>query len=213
MVIMKELYSQRLGNITYGLMNIGIIGFFLGLITTMYSLITMLFAMIILIAGITFAYNMFKTATRKELKMALPIDAFEAKFFEAAIIYFIIACAIGVLMVIKPDLIFKTFRAHAHLVLLGWVSITILGGMYHLVPMLVWTEIFSKKGKEPLPSSFKDLYSQKLGNASFWLMNIGVVGIFLSLIAARGLTIIFGIVVVLAALIFAYDMFKTMAKA
>lgn len=80
-------------------------------------------------------------------------------FFIAALLYLLLAAALGVLMIVRPPAnVIKL--AHAHLALTGWVSLTIIGAMYQIVPTLLG-------GK---------LYSRSLAKKQFWLANIGILG-------------------------------------
>jgi len=56
---------------------------------------------------------------------------------------------------------------HYHTALLCWVTLTIFGGMYHIVPMLIWIEKYGGKiGKEKIPS-VKEMYDEKHANNVF----------------------------------------------
>ncbi len=109
-------------------------------------------------------------------------------------------------------------RAHTHINLLGWVEMAIFAGVYYIVPRLV---------RRPI-------YSMALVKAHFWVHNIGLVGMVLlfsiagylggnasyhesleaaeavvtPLLAAMG---IFGTLVLLANIIWAYNVFRTCA--
>jgi hypothetical protein len=68
---------------------------------------------------------------------------------------------------------------HAHLALIGFVTLTIMGAMYHLVPMLVWMEKYGPKmGKEKVPN-IQDLFSQKVASLILITMVLGIGGIYL----------------------------------
>ena len=107
-------------------------------------------------------------------------------------------------------------RAHAHINLLGWVECAIFGAIYYLLPRLV---------KKPI-------YSMKLVKAHFWLHNFGLIGmvVFFSTAGVIGgeasllvspqeldalvrpwlaLVGIFGSIVLLANVIWGYNIFRT----
>lgn len=84
-------------------------------------------------------------------------------FIRMALIYFIIAASMGVLMLTWPWWTRTYIPGHAHLNLLGWVSMTLYGLLYHVVPK----------------HSGRPLYSKKLGWAHFYVANIGVWGMVL----------------------------------
>lgn len=93
------------------------------------------------------------------------------KFLKASLIYFVIGVTTGAIMTIGPVYDFivlsKLFeRAHAHINLIGWVSLSIIGFIYYFI----------------LGNLDRPLYSEKLGNMGFWLINIGISSEFLVLL-------------------------------
>ena len=92
------------------------------------------------------------------------------KFLKASLIYFIIGVTMGAIMTIGRVYDFIVLsrlfvRAHAHINLIGWVSLSIIGFIYYF--------ILGKTGK--------NLYSEKLGYMGFWLLNIGIIAEFIAL--------------------------------
>ncbi len=109
-------------------------------------------------------------------------------------------------------------RAHTHINLLGWVEMAIFGAVYYIVPRLV---------RRPI-------YSMKLVKVHFWIHNIGLMGMVIfftvagylggqasvhstpaeveqivkPLLATMG---IFGTLVLVANIVWAYNIFKTCA--
>lgn len=73
------------------------------------------------------------------------------RFFKIAVVYFVIAVLLGLAMGITQD--FRFTSVHAHLNLLGWVSMALFGAIYHFYP---------KAGET------------KLANTHFWLHNLGL---------------------------------------
>lgn len=59
-------------------------------------------------------------------------ESFANRYFRVAVIYALIGMAWGIFMGASGD--HSTFPAHAHLNLLGWVSMTIYGAVYRLCP-------------------------------------------------------------------------------
>lgn len=100
----------------------------------------------------------------------------------------------------KPQLITS---AHAHINLLGFVSMLIFGVGYHILPRF----------------SGKTLYSEAIATAQLWLNLAGLVGIFVGLVAAAYsqsdlvLYVVapFGGVFALGGLLFAFNLLKTMS--
>lgn len=84
-------------------------------------------------------------------------------FIRVAMSYFIIAAGMGVLMIIWPWWTRTYIPGHAHLNLLGWISMTIYGVAYHIIPRF----------------SGRPLYSSRLAWLHFYLANTGLIGMVL----------------------------------
>mgnify|MGYP001137924823 CR=1 FL=1 len=87
-------------------------------------------------------------------------------FLKASIIYFLIGSAWGAIQTFPS--VHEFLEAgpagiisgmHAHWNLLGWVSLAVIGAIYYLVPVI----------------SGKELYSERLAKAHFWIVNLGIV--------------------------------------
>lgn len=115
------------------------------------------------------------------------------RFFKAAAVYFVIAIILGIVMGIVHD--FTMSSVHAHLNLLGWVSMALFGTIYYLFP---------------------HAGNSKLASTHFWLHNIGVPimqgGITLSMLAGGIIFTVFAIVgslvVVIGGILFLVNVFK-----
>jgi len=86
-----------------------------------------------------------------------------AKYFIAAIIDFVILNFL--LMLNYKDITGFYFQAKilaiTHLLTLGWISMTIFGAMFQLVPVVLETKLFS----------------EKLADIQFWIFILGVIGL------------------------------------
>jgi len=89
--------------------------------------------------------------------------------------------------------------SHAHVLLIGFVSMMIFGVGYHLLPVFAGT----------------DLYSLRLAEIQFWLQNIGLIGLaftmpyrYLSHNYLLG-TAVFGSISLLAIYIFVYNVARS----
>ncbi|MBP1932165.1 cbb3-type cytochrome c oxidase subunit I [Ammoniphilus resinae] len=73
------------------------------------------------------------------------------RFLKIAVIYFLVAVFMGMFMSISHQ--FQYAPSHAHMNLLGWVSLALAGIIYHLFP---------------------NIAENKLAKTHFWLHNIGL---------------------------------------
>src|SRR3990170_5382189 len=119
------------------------------------------------------------------------------KFAWASLIYLLIGSTMGFVMVLSS---LPLTPSHAHVLLIGFVSMMIFGVGYHLLPVFAGT----------------DLYSLRLAEIQFWLQNIGLIGLaftmpyrYASTDYMTG-TIIFGIISVLGIYIYAYNIARSL---
>lgn len=54
------------------------------------------------------------------------------KFIKASVIYFLIGISLGIYMGVAD--LFQFTSAHAHINLIGWISLAITGVLYHIFP-------------------------------------------------------------------------------
>ena len=92
-------------------------------------------------------------------------------FLKASLIYFGISITIGAIMTLIPVYNFVMLsilfaRAHAHLSLIGWVSMSIIGFMYIALGHIN-----------------KPVYSERWGYSGFCLLNVGLLAEFATLTA------------------------------
>ncbi|MEE8358724.1 MAG: cbb3-type cytochrome c oxidase subunit I [Candidatus Hydrothermarchaeales archaeon] len=208
MLSLKELYSEKIGEIQFWTANIGVVGLFISLVTghSIRSVQFKTFAFILVASVLLFTFDMFMTLLAKD-KKAEKMDI-TLKYYATAIVYLTVSCLLGVSLAIFPSIrVGNIGLAHAHLALVGFVSITIMGAMYHLVPLLVWTEKYaSRMGTEAVPT-IKDLYSERLGIGIFWMINIAVVGFFLALVASsQTALIVFAVLLLITSYLFSFEM-------
>jgi len=205
MLALKKLYSPKIGELQFWLVNIGILGFYLGTLSRTKPLLSF-FGALIALAAYLFVYNMFKTLSAEGAKFDISV-----KFFVSALAYLTIACTMGVVLTIfYKDLygVRGILTAHAHLASMGFITLTIMGAIYHLVPMLAWMTRFSDKvGKEKVPS-IGELFDQRLASIQFGMANLGVAGFFLGILLSKNLAILSGVVFLASVYLFAYIMFN-----
>jgi cbb3-type cytochrome oxidase subunit 1 len=117
-------------------------------------------------------------------------------YLKVATVYFTIGVLAGLIMGIIHD--FRFTSVHAHVNLLGWVTMALFGIIYHFYPKAA---------------------NSKLAKTQFWLHNIGVPvmlgGIALQIVgvsAALAPTIIGSIAVVVGVILFMINVFKHVGK-
>ncbi len=122
-------------------------------------------------------------------------------FIFSGIAYLVIGVTLGVLFFIIPET--RVLSAvHAHLNLVGFVTFTIFGVAYHILPRF--------RGRP--------LYSEKLAWWQFWLANIGLVGllvflglgVYVSFDGLRALQAVFGATLAVSIYLFVYNMLRTL---
>lgn len=129
------------------------------------------------------------------------MDGFVKGFIVMSIVYLGISTVLGILMLGDQDLMALKF-VHSHLNMLGWVSMMIFGVGYHILPRFTG----------------RPLYSNKIGEAQFYLGNISLIGmlLFYGLNAHnpdstyRMLTLAFGAVQGFTLFLFFYNMLMTL---
>ncbi|WP_284646148.1 cbb3-type cytochrome c oxidase subunit I [Paenibacillus silviterrae] len=118
----------------------------------------------------------------------------EKIFLKLAAVYFCVGVILGITMGIMHN--FSLTSVHAHINLLGWVSMALFGLIYHFYPKASGT---------------------KLAKTHFWLYNIGFpimqLGIAMQITvptvpAFLPITIVSSLLVVISVLLFAMNLFK-----
>jgi len=118
-------------------------------------------------------------------------------FIKCAMIYFLAAILLGLHMA-SAGTLYPYKPIHAHLNLLGWMSMMIYGVAYHILPRF----------------SGRPLWSNRLAEAHFWLANIGLIGMGAGWVLkytndSQVVLTLFSFVEGLAVLFFVINMFKT----
>ena len=129
------------------------------------------------------------------------MDKFVKGFIVMSIVYLGAAAVMGIFMLANEGAMALKF-VHSHLNMLGWVSMMIYGVGYHILPRFMG----------------RPLYSNKLGEAQFYLSNISLVAMLLFYTLNvynpgdmyRNLTILSGAVQVITLFIFLYNMLMTL---
>jgi hypothetical protein len=161
------LYSQRLARWQFWLMLVGITAM-VGHFWVGRSLGMAMGAGFVLVGVALFLANMGKTLWQVERW------DIAAQHVAAALVYLAATALLGTLMALDKifDLlggqVLRTIHAHAHLAGLGWISMMLFGMSYRLAPMF----------------SLGDMRDERTARWQFWLLNGGILGVFLSLLLA-----------------------------
>ena len=129
------------------------------------------------------------------------MDRFVKGFIVMSIVYLGIAAVLGIVMLANQNVMAIKF-VHSHLNMLGWVSMMIYGVGYHILPRFMG----------------RPLYSNKIGEAQFYLANISLVTmlVFYTLNVYnpsgmyRMITVVSGAVQAIAIFLFFYNMLMTL---
>ncbi|MDH3973353.1 MAG: cbb3-type cytochrome c oxidase subunit I [Deltaproteobacteria bacterium] len=119
------------------------------------------------------------------------------RFIISSFIYFLAGCTLGVVSVAMPELVTVLRPVHAHLNLLGWVSMMIIGVSYFVIPLFI--------GKNP--------YSEKALTLHFATANIGIIGMVFSFATMNyGLLPLFALIEVFSSYLFLFNIISTAIK-
>lgn len=128
------------------------------------------------------------------------MDKFVKGFIVMSIVYLGISTVLGIFMLWNADLGLKF--VHSHLNMLGWVSMMIYGVGYHILPRFMG----------------RPLYSNRIGEAQFYLANVSLVGLLLFYAlnvnnvnsTYRMLMVAFGALQAVTIFLFFYNMLMTL---
>ncbi|RJQ50150.1 MAG: hypothetical protein C4538_00720 [Nitrospiraceae bacterium] len=123
-------------------------------------------------------------------------------YLRMSVVYFVAGAVIGFFMIVSPDVSGYYVTSHAHLNLLGFMSMMIYGVGYHILPRF----------------SGRNIYSPKIMHVQFWLANAGLVGMAIGwpLQASGGASLILMIASLLSfasIMLFAVNILKTIKAA
>lgn len=106
----------------------------------------------------------------------------------------------------------RATAAVAYLLLLGWVSLTIVGQLYKIVPFLSWLGRYGPRaGREPVPL-VSELYDRAAGEWSFRLLILGTFGVPAALLAGwQGAARVAQAAVLAGAALFTWTMLQALA--
>ncbi len=204
MLSLRKLHSRRLGELHFLIANLGAAGMFIGFAErgALFIISSLLF-----LAGFyLFAYNLTRTYFSKPHGPAVEMDI-SARFMAYALAFGVAGVTAGFTTALFE--IPGSFT-HVHLILAGWVGLTIVGAMYHILPMLTWLEKYSSRVGQPGVPLIQDLYNRRLAKILFITLNA-----FLALFAFSNLLPalrILALPLALALVVFAAEMFLVLRR-
>ena len=129
------------------------------------------------------------------------MDRIVVWYLRMSLIYFTAGAAIGFGMLIWPREFGSFTVVHAHLNLLGFMSMMIYGVGYHILPRFMG----------------RPVYSHRLGNIQVWLANITLMGLSISWILEASqcgiwhiILILFGLGQGISVFLFIFNLWKSM---
>lgn len=180
LIFSAPLYSERLGRWQFPLLVVGIAVMVVHFWTGQYRGLAA-GAILVLAATVLFLVNLSLTLRRIPRKdVAMP-------YLVAALTYLAATVILGNLMALDKVLDFlggqvaATIKGHAHLAALGWVSLMILGVGQKMIPLLTASTI----------------EEERRSRRRFWLLNAGIVGLFVGLVTRSRWVFPLALVVVL----------------
>lgn len=206
MLQLKDLRYPRLANFQFVAVNVGFWGLAYSLATSNLTLIAAMGTVVLAAIGI---FVFIIASSLRHGPSRLPRLDISVKYFVVGIAYLLATALTGILMAA-----FRAFQfspIHVHLGLIGLITITIVGAMYHIVPFVVWWEIYAPKlGLEEVPL-LHELYSQRSATWQLYGLNLGL------LLMVAGFAVNFkalvatgGVVLIVAALAFTWEMLRVL---
>jgi len=221
MLSLQKLHSEKWARINLWTLTLGVSGFFIGLLA-LNKWVLALFVGLLLASIYIFVGNMLLTLKGASLrKLDISVRYMIAGHGFLLFTTFI-GGAMGVLyhfglidFLVSVGLASEGFGlnrliwTHAHLALIGFAILTIMGAMYHLVPMIVWMSRYGPKmGKEKVPN-IQDLFSQNTANIILITLVSGLIILLYSSLYNKGTSLIFSTYLIgITGSLFALEMYR-----
>ncbi|MBI4321514.1 MAG: hypothetical protein HY675_23725 [Chloroflexi bacterium] len=202
MLQLKDLRHPRLADAQFYVVNVGFVGLAVSLAIA-NPLLTAIFGLVTLAGILLFVYVII--ASLRHGPSRLPHLDTSVKYFLVGIAYLVVTALVGTAM--------GAFgwaglgSIHLHLGLIGLVTMTIVGAMYHIVPFVVWWEVYAPKlGYEEVPL-LKQLYSERAALYQLYGLNVGLLVIIAGFaLKVSVLLAIGGTILIVTAVAFAWAM-------
>ncbi len=165
MLQLKTLVWERVANVQYYVANLGVLGLAWGFVGGGLPVIVAggIMEFLAIILFVTVILRSITTGPSRIAKMDLSV-----MYFLAGNSYLILVALLGIATAIFP---LNLRIVHINLALIGVLTNTIIGAMYHILPFLVWWETYAGKvGLEKVPL-LKDLFNESFARTSFYFWN------------------------------------------
>ncbi|MDH4100078.1 MAG: cbb3-type cytochrome c oxidase subunit I [Nitrospirota bacterium] len=149
--IKKDIYNKRWALIHFLMVNIGLVGFSLGYAMSWFTVmkvaavieaLSVYFLTVIFMATVIkgppvdrskdpwFAKHCMFLVSESDKE----VDKWATNFTRASMTYYLIGCTMGAMLTLDPIRFYFLRLSHAHINLLGWVGMMIVGVAYHFLP-------------------------------------------------------------------------------
>jgi hypothetical protein len=168
-------HSDRLGRLIFVLLNASIIGLALGFIFSWFPMI-LAGEGVLLATAWFFAYD-FTGILRARRRRVLDVTQYHSM---VAAGYFSLIIPFGIVTALLGWWQPTVLAALGLAALVGWLGQSMIGYLYKIVPFLIWHARYGPLvGREHVPL-MRELVHERWARASFWLINVGLVGAMLS---------------------------------
>ncbi|MFP5471297.1 MAG: hypothetical protein ACLGGV_06850 [Bacteroidia bacterium] len=189
-MVAHNLNSTKL-SICFYLINLGLVS---GIMALYFSWnVGVGIAIVTVILGLSFFLSFLLEAYKKRVKKHLDIG-----MKKSVLAFIVLAFAIVVILSISVNIEkIKSFSipmatAYGSILLVGFISALIMGQTYKTLPFIVWLKVYRKKvGKIKIPFP-KELYSEKVALAQFWLFISGLTILVCGIVLQNNTTVSIG---------------------
>jgi hypothetical protein len=172
-------HDDRLGQIIFILLNIGVVGLALGFSFSWFPLI-LTGGGLLTAATWLFAYDYWRMLSVRHRKL-LDVTQYHSI---AAVVYFSLVVPLGIAVALFGWRQPAVLAALGLVTLVGWLGQSIAGYLYKIVPFLIWhTRYGPLVGRQKVPL-MREMVHERWAWASWWLINVGLCGVALSALLA-----------------------------
>ncbi|MBI3015928.1 MAG: hypothetical protein HYY65_12925 [Candidatus Tectomicrobia bacterium] len=164
-------YSLRAAKVAFSLGNMGLLGLLLGdWVLGSPPAWNRAASLLIVLAVFSYGKQVIAMSRARLRPFGVPM-----KYALTAVFYLHVAALLGVLRMLGLGASSEGFDfGLGALVILGWISLSIVGYLYKIFPHLVWLKKYGDKvGLEPVPA-MDSMVDERLPRAGFFLFNAGI---------------------------------------